>query len=226
MHEAKAKETIGAILQLRKDGILADAPLDVMGFSDGGIITLAMLAERPDLFSHFNITNTPSLDNSSTMKSYRQGFREIMHLGAHKILERLGKGEMEYHSQSQVPFKREQNDGYAESSYQSNPGMETRAVARTRSLIRLLPGILARNSNLRGFIVNTESDKMSPADRVEKELSDTLHGDARITARRTGWAKHTMGYGSVERPEKLKSQATIMKELRGNAPGSNTAGNG
>ncbi|SRR6266568_8963203 len=221
LHQAKADEILGAIKTLQADGVLTHEPLDVMGFSDGGIVTLAMLDDRPELFGRFVITNTPGLDNSSTSRSYALGLREIGHLAAHTILQKFGRGGGGYGPQSKLSFTHDTDESYAKSIYTSKPSIETHAIAKTRSLLRLFPHILTRNPNLQGYIVNTENDKIAPADRVESELQKVLPGDSRIQSRRTGWRKHTMGYGSLERAGKLTDQGKLMLELREKVAGNN-----
>lgn len=210
VHRAKAEETLGAIRNLQSEGVLGEH-LDLMGYSDGGIVAVALLDLQPELFNRFVITNTPGLEDVSTSRSYAQAVREFGHLAVHKMKHMMRRNA---EPQSKLTFKSTTGDGYEESSYISKPRLETKAIARTRSLVRLLPNILARNENLRGYIVSTEKDRIAPADRVERELAGVLGGDARIQARRTGWETHTMGYGSQERPEKLQDQAAMMRELR------------
>ena len=215
IHQAKANEILGAIEALQEEGKLSrEQLLDVMGFSDGGIVTLAMLNARPELFRRFVTVNTPGLDNSGVGRSYAQGFKEIAHLGAHRLLETLRKGKSRV-SQSRLTFQRSTDDDYAESSYRSKPHIETHAVAKTRGLARLLPHILERNQYLHGYIMSTENDKIAPAERIEKVLTDILPGEEqRVQAKATGWKTHTMGYGAQEREEKLTDIGGFMTELR------------
>ena len=222
LHRAKAQETLGAIQKLQDEGVLTREPLDVMGFSDGGIVTLAMLDEQPQIFQRFILTNTPGLDNVSTAKTYAGGLREAVHLvghNAHKLLQRLmQEGEK---NNSKLTFRREEGDGYAKSTYMSKPSIERHAIAKTRNLLHLLPNILHRNPNLQGYIVSTENDKIAPAIRVENQLRTVLKGDPRITARRTGWKMHALRYGTAERVGKLQEQAEMLIQLRGNSNGGN-----
>ena len=213
LHQAKAEENLGAIEQLRSDGDLTDNPLDIMGFSDGRIVTMVMLNERPDLFKNFVITNTPGLDNASASRSYLQALRELGHLGSHAILQKLGRGRERYGPQTKLAFTRDASDGYEDSTYKSNARFDSSAIARTKSLLKFLPQILEKNPDIRGYIASTEADRIAPAQQVENALKEIPTG-GRIQSRHTGWETHTMGYGTTERAQKLGNQGDLLLELR------------
>jgi pimeloyl-ACP methyl ester carboxylesterase len=214
LHQAKAEEILGAVESLRAKGDLSDKPLDVMGYSDGGVVVMAMLAAHPEWFNHFVITNTPGLDNTSTKESVRRGFGEIVHLAKNAAQKRFGSGRKRDGSGSKLAYTRSPDDDYRESSYKGNSRFEAMANYRASGLLQLLPGILERNPSLRGYVVNTEADRIAPADQVENALRAVPTIDDRVQTRRTGWATHTMGDDSTGRAQKLEQQAGLLLDLR------------
>lgn len=212
LHQAKAEELLGAIDILRSEGDLPDTKLDIMGYSDGGIVTMTILATRPELFNHFVITNTPGLDNVSIKESVRRGFGEIKNLAQNAVIKRFGSGRRR--RQSKLTFTRSTIDGYADSSYNSNSRFDAMANYRTSGLLWLLPDILKRNPDLRGYIVSTEADRIAPANEIENALREVPDIDDKVQIRRTGWPTHTMGEGSIERAQKLEQQGNFLLDLR------------
>ena len=226
LHQAKADEIMQAIaiLQKEEDRVLPALPLYLIGYSDGGIVAALLLDAQPDLFDHFIIHNTP-LETVKTRKMYARAIREGIHafghvLSPHEILQRLKNDGA---SREKITVQRSEDDGYAESSYTSKPLVEKRAIARTKSLLSLLPKILDTNKKLRGFIVNTQTDLFSPTDRVASEWAQVLQGveadernefGERVQIIDSEWESHIMGHKREARTQKLGDIGGLMVRLR------------
>lgn len=211
LHQSRAVDMLAALKKLQSEGKIQYAPRDIIGFSDGGILALALVYEEPKAFRFVMIGNTPGLDAHGTGKKYVDALLESVHVGRSFVSKMMSSKK----DRLRLSFKGEKKSSLSVRESINRQFAEKHAVARTQ-IQQLVPQILAKNKNLILQIVTTDNDALALPEQVKQTIEAVTPPAmrSRIQFTKTGWEIHTMGYFASLRDKKLHDLGILMREMR------------
>lgn len=213
LHKTRAAAMMLALKKAQKERLLQEVPLDVIGFSDGGILALALAYEDPQAFRFIMIVNTPGLDGHQAKTKYAYAFLEGWHLSfnfAKKMLRSKSQ-------RVRLSFKGKSRNTLSAKENILRQFVEKHAIARTQ-IHELIPHVVIANKKLVIQLITTNNDAFALPKQVKKVVERVLPKAVkdRVLFSLTGWEIHTMGYFVTIRKQKLYDIASWMRALREN----------